>query len=164
MKLEKWYEKAAERFDILSEKHNVVYENTDDGLYFANKAGHYAMFLPGQVCLSCNHDNVRHGFARLFEPLENHHLAVSAQPGRARGYTKGAMYPNRLVSAYKLMTESGAEAVISAKYKKLFPANALFYVSAWNKPILVALEEHGQFHTIGIVMGCRPDVFKPNED
>ena len=163
MNLEQWYEKANKLFDSMSEQGDLYYENTDDGVYFCNKAGHYAFFLPGQVGLSYKHDNVQHGFARLFEPMENHHLAVSVQRGSARAYRKNGNYADRFVSAYKLTNEYGDCAIISAKYKRLFPANALFYVAAWNKPILVCLEDREQFHTIGIVMGANPENFKPIE-
>lgn len=150
MKLEKWNEKTSAYLDELlskdqSVKENaVLYANTKDGVYFADKAGLWARFLPDYQIYSVSPKNSSPYLAKVFEEsIKTAVLSDSITIGIASGK-----------KCRKFQT-GNTEVYVYERLLRGFPKNTLFYISGETKPVLCGLWENGVLHTIGLVMPFR---------
>lgn len=145
MKTEKWYEKACEIFD--QEANNeIICANLDDGFLFANSAGTYALFIPGQVALSasCERNARKSHTLRLL-----HDMAFKS--GELATEQRTGYFPDRKCKVREL--RNGKEEVyVYEKLLRVFPKNAMYYISGPQSPVLVGIWENDRLHEIGMVM------------
>lgn len=152
MKIAKWNEKVSAMFDDASmyDSDNLRYANDSDGAYFCTTP-YQAYFMPGMEILTAK---MREDHKAAILPWIFHTaIEKSNLASETRGKANGKMA--------RRFSCGDIDVFCYEKFLRVFPKNALFYVSAPTAPILVGLWDNDRLHTIGIVMPfrCREDAF-----
>lgn len=153
MKLEKWNEKTSVYLDTLLEKDQsikenaVFYANTANGVYFADKSGIWARFLPDHQIYSVSAKNSRPFLEKAFEDsIKVSVLSDSITIGRTGG--KNGKKCRKFQSG-------NMEVYVYETLLRDYPKNTLFYISGETKPVLCGIMENDVLHVIGLVMPFR---------
>jgi hypothetical protein len=154
MKLEKWNAKAEKILEDFCahdthEKYSWAYANTDGGVIFCNPAGTWAMFCPDNQVVSA-HPYRHMDFLRRYWQ-EN---VLDANGILVKTVTPGTFSGDKC-KIIELARADGLRVYLQQKFYKLFPANALFYTVAPDKPVIVGLWENDRLHIIGCVQPIR---------
>lgn len=145
MKTEKWYEKAREIFD--QEAYNgIIAANLDNGFLFANSDWTYALFIPGERALFAYNE----GAVRKSNTLRVLHDAAIKSSELATSQRTG-YFADRKCKVREL-SNGKQEVYVYEKLLRMFPKNALYYVSGPNSPVVVGIWENDRLYEIGIVM------------
>lgn len=145
MKVEKWYKKAAAIFDAEAEK-GVISANCEDGFLFANATGTYALFIPGYSACSAVWES---GDVRKSKTLRL--LYKYANDGILATKQRTGTFPDRRCKVREFANDS-TEVYVYEKLLRIFPKNALYYISSPESPVLVGIWENARLCVIGMVM------------
>ena len=151
MTITKWNEKVSAILDKYCDENIVKYANTEEGVYFTDKAGYSAYFLPKHHCYSVHGKSAMENpkssspmIAEIFRKAsDNGKLAETVTSGKVDG------------KCARRFTLGDMEVFCYEKYLRAFPKNADFYISAPTAPILVSIWENGKANILGIVMPFR---------
>ena len=151
MTITKWNEKVSAILDKYCDENIVKYANTEEGVYFTDKAGYSAYFLPKHHCYSVHGKSAMENpkssspmIAEVFRKAsDNGKLAETVTSGKANG------------KCARRFTLGDMEVFCYEKYLRVFPKNADFYISAPTAPIPISIWENGKANILGIVMPFR---------
>lgn len=146
MKLAKWNEKTTAFLDTLlsheqTKAAHVIYSNTDTGVFFADTSGHWARFLPDEHIYSVNPQYETHVLPKFYEEAAKKAVRADSITVGTAGKKKCRKFQNGDIEVYAYET-----------LLRGFPANADFYISGPNKPIVVSIWENDRINDIGLVM------------
>lgn len=148
MTAEKFYEKAGK---LLDENYdNVYYENTNDGAYFTLD-GIVAFYLPGQQICTVRGTKKDVTISKLFRyDSKLADVIIHGKTPRVHSRLKAVTYLKN--------KENDIRAYVKTRYFKLFPSNALFYVSGRNKPVTVGVyDNRNGLKILGLIMPVNID-------
>ena len=145
MKAEKWYNKAGNIFEEESMK-GCIATNFESGFLFSNASGTYALFIPGYSAYSTIWDKEArksNTLRTLYEKTrENAKLATENASGFLSDRAcKVREFKNETTTVY-----------VYEKLLRMFPKNALFYISERHAPVMVGIWENDRLYEIGMVM------------
>lgn len=147
MKIERWYEKANAIFDENANT-GIIAANLDDGFIFANPAGTYALYIPG--CSVAGAIWERDDLARKSKTLRVlHDQAMKA--GELATSERTGTFADRKCKV-RQFSNGKAEVYVYEKLLRMFPKNAIYYISSPIAPVIVGIWENDRFHEIGLVM------------
>lgn len=147
MKIEKWYEKANSIFE--EESHNgAIAANLDDGFIFANSAGTYALFIPGYSAASVMWE--AENMARKSKTLRVLHDQAMKAGELATNETTGSFADRKC--KVRQLSNGKTEVYVYEKLLRMFPKNAIYYISGYTAPVVVGIWENDRFYEIGLVM------------
>lgn len=147
MKTEKWYEKAIAMFDEES-TNGAIAANLEDGFIFANSAGTYALFIPGHSVLSAFRKDSDAGKKR--NALRVLHDQAMQAGELATSEITGSFADRKC--KVRQLSNGKSEVYVYEKLLRMFPKNALYYISSPIAPVIVGIWENNRFHEIGLVM------------
>lgn len=147
MKISKWYEKATTMFEE-DATNGAIVANLEDGFVFANSAGTYALFIPGCSAASAvwENDNI----ARKSKTLRVLHDQAMKAGKLATSEIKGS-FPDRKCKV-RQFSNGETEVYVYEKLLRMFPKNAIYYISGYTAPVVVGIWENDRFCEIGLVM------------
>ena len=151
MTITKWNEKVSAILDKHCMEENIRYANTEDGVYFANKAGYYAYFLPDYHCSSAsgNPKNESPMLADIFRSaIDSGVLARDEESGKSGG------------KLARHFSNGETEAYVYEKFLRVFPKNTQYFISGPTKPVLAGIWGNDRLHVIGLVMPYRKTDFE----
>lgn len=147
MKTEKWYEKAIAMFDEES-TNGAIAANMEDGFIFANSAGTYALFIPGYSAASAMWEV--NDMARKSKTLRVLHDQAMQAGELATSEITGSFADRKC--KVRQLSNGKSEVYVYEKLLRMFPKNALYYISSPIAPVIVGIWENDRFHEIGLVM------------
>ena len=145
MKTNKWYETAHSIFEEEAMR-GAIAANYDDGFLFANSAGTYALFIPGYAACSAFWERD----ARKSNTLRVLYDRASFCGKLATNQVTGK-FADRKCKVREFSNENG-KVYVYEKLLRMFPKNALYYISEPTAPVLVDIWENDRLYPVGLVM------------
>ena len=145
MKADQWYKKAQSIFEEEAMQ-GAIAANFDDGFLFSNSAGTYALFIPGYVACSAvwKRDMRKSNTLRVLynRTMIAGELATKQTPGK---------FADRKFKSREFSNKNG-KVYVYEKLLRMFPKNALYYISEPTAPVVVGIWENERLYPIGLVM------------
>jgi hypothetical protein len=149
MKIEKWYEKAISAFEKEVED-GVIAANLNNGCVYANSSGTYAFYIPGYSVLSAVWEKDK--LARKSNTLRLLYKQAESNPSASLVTSeKTGRFPDRK-NKVRQLSDGERNVYVYEKLLRLFPKNALFYISSATSPVFVGIWENDRLYPVGLVM------------
>ena len=149
MKIDKVYDKLLALFDDNASSEHLHYFNDHDNNTMLFAVDCFAVYaVPNHEVWTCKSDTKK---SEILPKVFNR----AVNTGKLASVTKGKDYLNRCV--LRFTADNGLTVYAQEKFFRMFPKNALYYVSGKYEPVLVSIEDNNRFYPVAVVMPLRMD-------